>query len=253
MCQRVLLRRRMKSHSIMIVIFLVSSLFLTTPFASSDSHPLQPPVNQKKCPTVKIKGPKKSKGLKTMSYRAQIKNASDGWRPVFTWSLVGGEIVEGQGTSSIKVEPIDSEVSVTLVVENIPSDCRSNSDSLVARITSIPVGCYLPPIVSSVYTSSSSITRPCSAGQKSESCTATDQVEVSANATDPDNDTLLYSWSVTAGRLRGAGRMVTWDLSGVAAGTYTITVEVDAGNQLKASGSAKVTVADCGDCKPERK
>ena len=65
---------------------------------------------------------------------------------------------------------------------------------------------------------------------------------------DPDNDQLLYTWSVTGGRLTGEGRSVTWDLSGVANGTYTATVEVDDGNQHKVSGSATVTVADCSGC-----
>ena len=56
-----------------------------------------------------------------------------------------------------------------------------------------------------------------------------------ANATDPDNDQLLYTWSVTGGRLSGEGRQVTWDLTGVANGTYTATVEVNDGNQHTAN------------------
>src|SRR6185369_9308997 len=62
------------------------------------------------------------------------------------------------------------------------------------------------------------------------------------------NDQLLYTWSVTGGRLTGEGRSVTWDLSGVANGTYTATVEVNDGNQHTVSSSATVTVADCTDC-----
>jgi hypothetical protein len=71
---------------------------------------------------------------------------------------------------------------------------------------------------------------------------------LTADARDPDSDQLLYTWSVTGGRLTGEGRSVTWDLSGVANGTYTATVEVDDGNQHKVSGSATVTVADCTGC-----
>ena len=67
---------------------------------------------------------------------------------------------------------------------------------------------------------------------------------------DPDNDTLLYTWSVTGGRLTGEGRAVTWDLSGVANGTYTATVEVNDGNPTHTvRSSATVTVADCAGCK----
>ena len=69
-------------------------------------------------------------------------------------------------------------------------------------------------------------------------CTGTDRpdpnctptagtVSLSATATDPDNDTLLYTWSTTGGRVTGDGPNATLDSTGVAPGTYTVTVEVD--------------------------
>jgi hypothetical protein len=73
-------------------------------------------------------------------------------------------------------------------------------------------------------------------------------VTLVANATDPENDQLLYTWSVTGGRLSGEGRQVSWDLTGVADGTYTATVEVNDGNQHTATGSTTVTVAVCPGC-----
>jgi hypothetical protein len=114
------------------------------------------------------------------------------------------------------------------------------------NIRSTPAPPNQPPTVSAVSTSISAILRPCPPGQNPVDCTPTgNEVQLTANATDPDNDTLLYTWSVTGGRLTGEGRTVTWDLSGVATGSYTATVEVDDGNQHKASGSATVTVGDC--------
>jgi hypothetical protein len=105
------------------------------------------------------------------------------------------------------------------------------------------------PMISAVTASISSILRPCPPGTNSPSCTPTgNEVTLTANATDVDSDQLLYTWSVTGGRLSGEGRSVTWDLSGVPNGTYTATVEVDDGNQHKVSSSATVTVADCPDC-----
>jgi hypothetical protein len=74
-------------------------------------------------------------------------------------------------------------------------------------------------------------------------------VTLNANYTDTDNDTLLYTWSVTGGRLSGEGRSVTWDLSGVANGTYTATADVNDGNQHIVHGSAVVVVGDCPDCR----
>jgi len=105
------------------------------------------------------------------------------------------------------------------------------------------------PVVNSVSASLATVTRPCPAGTSSSTCTPTgNDVQLTANATDPDNDQLLYTWSVTGGRLSGEGRAVGWDLSGVANGTYTATVEVNDGNQHTATGSAVVTVRDCDNC-----
>lgn len=107
------------------------------------------------------------------------------------------------------------------------------------------------PIVNSVTPSPASILRPCPPGESSSTCTPTStEVTLVANATDPDNDQLLYTWSVTGGRLSGEGRQVTWDLSGVEDGTYTASVEINDGNQHTASGSATVTVAKCDGCQP---
>jgi len=41
---------------------------------------------------------------------------------------------------------------------------------------------------------------------------------------------------------------VTWDLYGVPQGTYTVTVEVNDGNQLTANAATTVTVTRCSDC-----
>jgi hypothetical protein len=107
------------------------------------------------------------------------------------------------------------------------------------------------PVVSSVSPSLASILRPCPPPTSSTSCTPTgSEVTLVANASDPDSDQLLYTWSVTGGRLSGEGRQVTWDLSGVANGSYTATVEVNDGNQHTASGNTTVTVADCTGCVP---
>jgi hypothetical protein len=80
------------------------------------------------------------------------------------------------------------------------------------------------------------------------SCTPTGtSVSLTANATDPDGDTLLYSWTTTGGRITGDGPNVTWDLSGVAPGTYTANVEVDDGCGCISYSSTTVTVDRC-DC-----
>jgi hypothetical protein len=106
-----------------------------------------------------------------------------------------------------------------------------------------------PPTVSAS-ASMSSISLPCPPGTSSESCTASasQTIQLTANGVDPDNDTLLYTWSVTGGKLSGEGKAVSWDLSGVMPGTYTASVTVNDGNAHEANGSAVVTVAVCTGC-----
>jgi hypothetical protein len=113
-----------------------------------------------------------------------------------------------------------------------------------------PVPPNQPP-TGSVSASTASLTMPCPPGQVSETCTASSSLEVqlTANFTDPDNDTLVYTWSVTGGKITGDGRQVTWDLSGVQPGTYNASVEVNDGNAHPVPGSTSVTVAACTDCK----
>jgi hypothetical protein len=107
------------------------------------------------------------------------------------------------------------------------------------------------PTVNSVTASTSSIMLPCPEGRTSETCTPSPsrEVQITVQATDPDNDTLLYTWSVTGGRISGEGRQVTWDLSGVNPGSYTATVSVNDGNNHTADGSTTVTVGVCA-CPP---
>ena len=87
----------------------------------------------------------------------------------------------------------------------------------------------------------------CSGGQIADTtCSPTGtSVRLSANATDPDGDTLLYTYSTTGGRIVGEGPTATLDLSGAQPGTYTVTVEVDDGCGCVAFSSTSVTVENC--------
>ncbi|HKB65099.1 MAG TPA: hypothetical protein VKC61_04530, partial [Pyrinomonadaceae bacterium] len=114
----------------------------------------------------------------------------------------------------------------------------------VAPVTYAPVG--------SVTSSMASITLPCPPGTSSPSCSASASrsVELIAAYTDQDNDTLLYTWSVTGGTLSGEGKTVQWDLSGQQPGSYTATVSVNDGNGHIVPGTATVTIAECIGCVP---
>jgi hypothetical protein len=111
------------------------------------------------------------------------------------------------------------------------------------------------PPTASLAASTTTVTMPCAPGfhSSSGSCptTANTTVGLTTTASDPDGDTLLYTYTVTGGRITGEGTSVSWDLSGVAPGTYTASVEVDDGCGCMTSSQTTVTIANCGDCVPD--
>lgn len=72
-----------------------------------------------------------------------------------------------------------------------------------------------------------------------------DSVALRANASDPDGDTLLYSWTTTGGRIVGEGANVSFDTTGLAPGEYTITSQVDDGCGCVAFDTKTIRVENC--------
>ncbi|MEP7272304.1 MAG: PKD domain-containing protein, partial [Acidobacteriota bacterium] len=72
-----------------------------------------------------------------------------------------------------------------------------------------------------------------------------DRVALRANASDPDGDTLLYSWQSTGGRIVGEGATTAFDTAGLAVGEYTVTVQVDDGCGCVAFDTKTIRVTNC--------
>ena len=106
-----------------------------------------------------------------------------------------------------------------------------------------PIG--QPPIV--VISPSTSLIKFCPPWTRSmDNCPASREVELSVNVPVPAVDIkLLYVWTVTAGRIRGEGQKVIWDLNDAAEGTYTANVEVTDDKGLTGTASTKATIAMC--------
>lgn len=109
----------------------------------------------------------------------------------------------------------------------------------------------IPANVTSVTASTTEVWLPCPPGQQSRSGKCSDEmnVNIATSATDPEGDTLVYNYTVSGGRIVGTGANVTWDLSGIRPGTYTITAGVDDGCGI--CGETKTTtieVKECDDC-----
>lgn len=106
------------------------------------------------------------------------------------------------------------------------------------------------PPTASLAASTANVALPCGPGEQSETCpqTAPAPVQLTTTASDPDGDTLLYSYTVTGGTITGEGANVTWDLSRVTPGKYSATVEVDDGCGCITSSTTEVNVAACTNC-----
>jgi hypothetical protein len=65
-------------------------------------------------------------------------------------------------------------------------------------------------------------------------------VLVRADASDPDNDPLTYTWTTTGGAIEGTGSQVRWNPAGVAPGTHSVTARVDDGRGGNVSCVAEV-------------
>ena len=82
----------------------------------------------------------------------------------------------------------------------------------------------------------------CSINPASVFAGSSDAVTLHVNASDPDNDSLTYSYSATGGKIEGGGPDGRWSPAGLAAGTYTATAKVDDGKGGTATCSADLKV-----------
>jgi hypothetical protein len=79
-------------------------------------------------------------------------------------------------------------------------------------------------------------------------CEGAGEGVVHLNARASSNYPISYRWTTNAGRIEGDGPAVTWDLSGVQAGTYRAYVDVDTGSgddACQAFSSTTVVVNRC--------
>ncbi len=71
---------------------------------------------------------------------------------------------------------------------------------------------------------------------------AGERVAIKSTASDPDGDTLTYSYTSTGGQVSGNGATAMFDSTGLAPGSYTVNGKVDDGNGGSATCSTNVDV-----------
>jgi hypothetical protein len=146
----------------------------------------------------------------------------DGDTLTYTWTTTAGTITETYKTFIFWQAPGfvgESTVSVTV------SDGKGHtaSQSLQLNVVTNQL-----PVVNSV-TASPATLKP---GETST---------VTCTASDPDGDTLTYTWSASGGAISGTGKIVTWQAPS-ATGEFLIKVKVDDSKGGTAEGSCRIVV-----------
>jgi hypothetical protein len=161
-------------------------------------------------------------------------------------------------TSSTVSSPVGTTTNIrTTTFSGVPPGFRTSTDphgfivqvfagrrdKRQAEIVNIPAN------VTAVTLGRTSVVLPCAQGFEpvaGQNCSDDMTVTVATTATDAENDVLTYNYTVSGGRIVGQGANVSWDLTGVRPGTYTITAGVDDGCGLCGQTQTQtITVAEC--------
>ena len=135
----------------------------------------------------------------------------DGDELTYTWSATAGDITGTYTDFVIWQAPgVVGEFSVTVIVD----DGQGGTTATSCIIT----------VVTNQRPTVSSLTADPETLQPEETATIT------CDASDPDGDTITYSWSATGGNISGTGNIITWEAPDVV-GEFVISVSLDDGKE----------------------
>ncbi len=113
---------------------------------------------------------------------------------------------------------------------NFPENNVRVSSGVLIHWGARPIAVNRPPMAS------------CSADKNVIVAGSGETVPVHVSASDPDGDSLTYSWSATGGRVDGSGADARWSEGNSGAGSYSVTARVDDGHGGTASCSVDIRV-----------
>ena len=140
----------------------------------------------------------------------------------YNWSASGGEI-NGEGDTVTWTAPSSAgsyDVMVTV------TDGRGGE---AMRQVNIIVRANMPPTITSLLADA-------------DWTTPSGSLQVTCDASDPDDDELSYEWTVTGGDTSGTGTVVNWTAPETV-GIYNVTVIVTDGHGSSATDSVSISVA----------
>lgn len=90
------------------------------------------------CPTITVSCPDTIEIEKPATFTADISGLDAGVKPVYRWSVYGGTIIEGDGTSSVKIKPSGSSITAKVAVEGLDSDCKNMASCTLIQESAPP-------------------------------------------------------------------------------------------------------------------
>lgn len=169
----------------------------------------------------------------------------------YKWTVEGGAIIKGQETAQIEVVPLKrtrsfKKIKATVELGNMCEFCSPVSAFAEATRMSLA---NIPPDVEDIILDKEFVYLRCSKEFKVGCTEAEKIIKVKTVAKDNENDVLVYSYTVSGGRIIGQGANIIWDLAGVRFGEYTITADVDDGCGLCGKTVTKtIKVIECDNC-----
>jgi len=144
----------------------------------------------------------------------------------YSWTKTGGTI-SGSGSAIIWTAP---STAGTYAITCTVFDGELTDTLSFTIVVTEPELVNHPPVISGLTANSSSID-------------INQSISITCIATDPDGDTLTYTWAKNGGTISGSGSAVTWTAPATA-GTYTITCTVSDGKGGEDSESANISVSE---------
>jgi len=142
----------------------------------------------------------------------------------YSWSASEGA-VDGTGPE-VRWNPSDRQPGTYTIKAHVENGRVGAADCAVSiRVEPRP---NQPPTMS------------CSADRTA--VTVGEPVQITAVASDPDNDPLSYSWNASAGKIEGSGSAVKFQTDDVPPGSYTISGHVDDGHTGTADCAVNIDV-----------